>query len=329
MAFSTRANTLIFNQSVAHRFRLFALVVIGIFAASLGFAQQKSDFAGEYAGMLGPVHVKLHIVAGPGGSITANVDSPDQNLYALPCSDLSINGQALSFSVPNVRGEWTGVLSADHNSLSGVWKQGSPMALTFTRGGVGTSDNSPHPAQSANIAPPSAISYSQTTPCATMLGASYWDGAAWKTMIMAAHLGGETGASITEGLKGLGRNPFNSRAGFTTILTFKNPAAALSLKSSPKFCVSVPPNIDPSVVMIGKIEVKKDHRELETCAGPCASKGRNADDWMPAKRVQPVDIKRISDNTVEITPKSPLQPGQYILGGPPLIGYYDFGIDAQ
>lgn len=136
MAFSSRSNALIFNQTAAHRFPLFALVVAGICAVSLGFAQQRNDFAGDYAGMLGPLHVKLHIVAGPGGSITANVDSPEQNLYALPCSDLSINGQVLSFSVPNVRGEWTGVLSADHNSLSGVWKQGSPMALIFTRSGL-------------------------------------------------------------------------------------------------------------------------------------------------------------------------------------------------
>lgn len=81
--------------------------------------------------------------------------------------------------------------------------------------------------------------------------------------------------------------------------------------------------------MIGKIEVKKDHRELETCAGPCASKGRNTDDWMPEKRVQAVVIKRISDNAVEITPKNRLQPAQYILGGPPLIGYYDFGVGTQ
>ena len=90
----------------------------------------------------------------------------------------------------------------------------------------------------------------------------------------------------------------------------------------------IPANYDPTIVKIGVIDVKKDHRELETCAGPCASKGRSQDDWMPDKKVQPVDVKRISDTLVEITPKNPLQPGQYILGGPPLVGYYDFGVKA-
>jgi hypothetical protein len=47
---------------------------------------------------------------------------------------------------------------------------------------------------------------------------------------------------------------------------------------------------------------------------------------MPAKRVQPIDIRRVAGNAVEITPKNPLQAGQYILGGPPLIGYYDFAV---
>jgi len=93
--------------------------------------------------------------------------------------------------------------------------------------------------------------------------------------------------------------------------------------------VPIPANYDPTIVKIGVIDVKKDHRELETCAGPCASKGRSQDDWMPDKKVQPVDVKRISDTLVEITPKNPLQPGQYILGGPPLVGYYDFGVKAR
>jgi hypothetical protein len=78
-------------------------------------------------------------------------------------------------------------------------------------------------------------------------------------MVMAAHLGAETGASVGDGLKALARNPFNSRAGLTSILTFKNPAAGLTLEASPRFCVFIPANVDPTVVMIGSLEVKKDH----------------------------------------------------------------------
>jgi hypothetical protein len=48
---------------------------------------------------------------------------------------------------------------------------------------------------------------------------------------------------------------------------------------------------------------------------------------MPERRVQPIDIKRLSDTTVEITPKEPLKPGQYLLGGPGvLVAYYDFAV---
>jgi hypothetical protein len=124
----------------------------------------------------------------------------------------------------------------------------------------------------------------------------------------------------------MGRNPFNTRAGITNIVTFKNAEATLAVDPSPRFCLPIPANYDPTVVMIGSVEVKKDHRELETCSGPCASRGRTADSWMPEKRVKAVDIKRISTTLVEITPKEPLPPGQYIIGGPPLISYYDFGV---
>lgn len=288
-------------------------------------AQQNREFVGEYAGVLGPLHVKLHILAAADGSISANVDSPDQGMFGLPCSDLTINGQALSFSVPNVRGEWTGVMSSDHNTLTGVWKQAGPMALNFTR--VSTSAPGPAGAAPPAPAPPaSAAAVPARAACGSMPGSvSYWDGSGWKTMTMAAHLGSDRGVSLKNGLK----NPFNPRAGITQIVTFKNASAMLALDPKPRFCLAIPPNIDPTVVMIGSVDVKKDHRELETCAGPCASKGRAADDWMPEKRVQPVEIKRLSDNVVEITPANPLKTGQYIIGGPPMIGYYDFGVTEK
>jgi hypothetical protein len=50
---------------------------------------------------------------------------------------------------------------------------------------------------------------------------------------------------------------------------------------------------------------------------------------MPPKRLQAVDVKRISDNLVEIIPKEPLPPGQYVLGGPPTIGVYEFSVEAN
>jgi len=236
-----------------------------VFVARCGYAQQKNEFAGDYAGMLGPLRVRLHIIVSADGSVAANVDSPDQNMFALPCSEISINGQTLSFSVPNVHGEWMGTLSADHNTLSGIWKQGSPMPLTLVRIGASTSGSS-----SARVAPAAQPTVtatrdgagSQHPPCSSALGVNYWEGSGWKLMTMASHMGGDQGISFKQGLK----NPFNPMAGKTQIITFKNSTAALTLDAKPSFCVSILPSLDPSVIMIGALDVKKDHRQLETIA---------------------------------------------------------------
>ena len=305
------------------------IAVLG--AAFTCHAQQKSDYAGDYTGMLGPLHVLLHIAVAPDGAVSAKVDSPDQYMSGVPCSDVVINGPTISLTVPAFRGEWMGSMSADHNSLTGIWKQGSPVPLNFTRTGAGASGGVAAPAGASSVttsaapAPAAASTGSLRPPCNTP-GTSYWDGSSWKPMVMAAHQGRDQGVSFKQGLK----NPFNPMAGHTTIYELKNPAAALTLDAQPSFCVMVPATMDPTVIMIGSFDVKKDHRELETCAGRCASTSKvSSDDWMPPKHVQPVAIVRLSNNAVQITPKSPLSPGQYLLGGPGAIaGYYDFGVGA-
>lgn len=140
-------------------------------------------------------------------------------------------------------------------------------------------------------------------------------------MILAAHMGSDRGVSFKEG-SGI----HSTLAPELSILSsFKNPGSDSVAGIQTRLLHHNPPNFDPTtVIMIGSIDVKKDHRELETCSGPCASKGRSSDHWMPAKRVQAVDIKRLSDTAVEITPSAGLQAGQYMLVGSPLVGYFDF-----
>jgi hypothetical protein len=120
----------------------------------LGFAQQKPDLTGDYAGSLGPFHIKLHLIAARDGTLSGTVDSPDQNLFAVPCADFHVNGQALSFTVPMVNGTWAGLISGDGTSLSGMWNQGSPMPLNFTRSAAAnttsTATSSTAPPQAAN-----------------------------------------------------------------------------------------------------------------------------------------------------------------------------------
>ena len=113
---------------------MFARFLTGFLVmAALGLCQQKPDFAGDYAGVLGPLHIKLHVTAGRDGTFGGTVDSPDQGLTGIPCADFHINGEALSFSVPMVHGTWIGFLSADGASLTGMWNQSSPVPLNFTR----------------------------------------------------------------------------------------------------------------------------------------------------------------------------------------------------
>lgn len=110
-------------------------------------------------------------------------------------------------------------------------------------------------------------------------------------------------------------------SGRTRIAMYKDAAAAITLGASPKFCIAFPTHVRSEVLQIGTVDVKKDHREHELT---------HADKtWMPPKRLQAVDVKRISDTVVEILPKEPLPPGQYVLGGPPTIGVYDFGVEAN
>lgn len=95
-------------------------------------AQAKPNIAGDYAGVLGPLHLKLHLKVDAAGGITGTLDSTDQGANGIPCADFHLDGQALTFSVPAVHGAWKGAVSADGKTLTGTWDQGNPMPLVFT-----------------------------------------------------------------------------------------------------------------------------------------------------------------------------------------------------
>lgn len=96
-------------------------------------AQQRPTLAGTYTGMLGNLHLKLHIKSDTAGALTCTLDSPDQNAVDLPCADIHLSGQSLTFTLPIVNGTWQGTVSPDGASLTGTWSQGAPLPLDFTR----------------------------------------------------------------------------------------------------------------------------------------------------------------------------------------------------
>jgi CubicO group peptidase (beta-lactamase class C family) len=96
-------------------------------------AAQTVRAGGDYSGMLGPLHLKLHLKTGASGALDGTLDSVDQGAMALPCANVQIAEKTLSFDVPSVGGKWHGTISDDGTTLTGSWSQGAEMLLVFRR----------------------------------------------------------------------------------------------------------------------------------------------------------------------------------------------------
>lgn len=88
---------------------------------------------GDFVGALGPLHLRLHITAAADGTLHGTLDSPDQGAIGIPCADVRVRGRTLSFTVPSVRGSWSGTIQGAGTTLAGTWNQGTSMPLTFKR----------------------------------------------------------------------------------------------------------------------------------------------------------------------------------------------------
>jgi hypothetical protein len=52
----------------------------------------------------------------------------------MPCTDVKVDGDSFSFSVPVLRGSWKGSIQNGGAMLAGTWAGfGQPAPLTFTR----------------------------------------------------------------------------------------------------------------------------------------------------------------------------------------------------
>jgi hypothetical protein len=294
---------------------LFALLA----TASFGTAQSNGKLNGDYAGMLGPYHIKLHLHAAPDGSLTATVDSPDANMFGLQCTNFSLNGPAFSFNVPMVQGTWSGVVSADGSTLSGMWMQGNqgpqaqPHPLNMTRGN-GTTD-----AATPATPPPAAVAVHQAQQSATEcpLGsiANYWDGTSWKPLRTPELLTGERGFSMHEAMK----NPFSNTRGNTNILKYKGVESPTVVAPDARFCFTVATNATAQY-LLGTLDVKDGYREIEY-----TQSNRGSEGWLPVNRQKPINSQRASDTMIVITPTQPLPSGQYIIGTSSFL-VYDFTV---
>lgn len=112
---------------------LFGFLLCVLLAASTDGQQASPSFAGDYAGVLGNLHVVLHLQQDQAGVLTATLDSVDQGANGLSCAHVILSGRQLSFEVPVVHGSYKGEASIDGKTITGTWNQGSPQPLNFTR----------------------------------------------------------------------------------------------------------------------------------------------------------------------------------------------------
>ena len=55
---------------------------------------QPPKLGGDYSGMLGPLHLKLHLKVGASGATEGTLDSVDQGAIGLPCANFRIEEKA-------------------------------------------------------------------------------------------------------------------------------------------------------------------------------------------------------------------------------------------
>lgn len=105
--------------------------------APVAAASASASIVGIWLGTLqaGPIklRVQLRVVQAASGSFACSLDSIDQKVFGIACSDIQVQGIDVSFAVPAVRGHWTGTLSADGKTLTGLWTQGSSLVLIMQR----------------------------------------------------------------------------------------------------------------------------------------------------------------------------------------------------
>jgi pimeloyl-ACP methyl ester carboxylesterase len=107
----------------------FAFVSLSVFAARLPADEPKpADIAGTWAGALDLGAAKLRLVVEfkrkDGGGYTGTMDSPDQGAFGLAIDEVTLDKQAVKFTMKMLGGSYAGELAADGKEIKGTWKQG-------------------------------------------------------------------------------------------------------------------------------------------------------------------------------------------------------------
>jgi len=78
-----------------------------------------------------PLRTQIVVKSDNTGREFCTVDSPDLNLFEIPCANVVFSEDRFSLELPSTQGRWSGTLSSDGNELTGTWTQanGTPPAM--------------------------------------------------------------------------------------------------------------------------------------------------------------------------------------------------------
>ena len=127
---------------------------VALAAMFVPLARAQTQLAGDWQGTLSAggmqLRLVLHITAAKDGTLTATLDSVDQNASGIPVSAISLKDSKLSLTVDAVHGTYEGTVNKDATEIDGTWSQGQPLELNFKR--AAASENAaPKPAPPSDI----------------------------------------------------------------------------------------------------------------------------------------------------------------------------------
>jgi hypothetical protein len=102
-------------------------------------AEKAPGIVGDWEGTLdagaqGKLRVVLHVTQAKDGSLSATMDSPDQNATGIPVTTITYKEPALHFESEPIKGSYDGKMNKDNTEIAGDWSQaGATLSLVFKR----------------------------------------------------------------------------------------------------------------------------------------------------------------------------------------------------
>jgi len=117
-----------------------ARIAMPVVAAMLALApaasaQQQTSIAGDYSGVIGFQQATLHLKIDSNGVLKGTLDHLDpRSPWRYFLSSLQLQGQSLSFTIPEINVAWKGEVSSDGSTLTGIWtERGGSGSVNFAR----------------------------------------------------------------------------------------------------------------------------------------------------------------------------------------------------